>query len=308
MSKSIEKLLSSKVKNSKLYLDSLTHRSASNQNNELLEFFGDAILGFIIAEFLYNEFPNDDEGSLSRKRSYLVRKETLSKIALDYNLGSNIILGVGEKKSGGSRRDSIISDALEALIAVVYIEDGYEGSRKFIYKIFENYLKTLPKDDDLNKWRNNFQGISYYDEKLDLKFYGAVDDVWQNTQNGKLVVADYKSQANTKELEPVSYLSDPYKEGYKVQMDFYAYLLQQMGFEVEDTAYFLVCNADREADSFNGEMKFREVLIPYRWNSDWVPGSVTEMIYLLNDNNAPDANPSCKNCAYVRQRASLERR
>ena len=129
MSKSIEKLLSSKVKNSKLYLDSLTHRSASNQNNELLEFFGDAILGFIIAEFLYNEFPNDDEGSLSRKRSYLVKKETLSKIALDYNLGSNIILGEGEKKSGGGKRDSIISDALEALIAVVYIEDGYEVSR-----------------------------------------------------------------------------------------------------------------------------------------------------------------------------------
>lgn len=157
MSKSIENLLSSKVKNSKLYLDSLTHRSASNQNNELLEFFGDAILGFIIAEFLYNEFPNDDEGSLSRKRSYLVKKETLSKIALDYNLGSNIILGEGEKKSGGSRRDSIISDALEALIAVVYIEDGYEGSRKFIYKIFENYLKTLPKDDDLKDSKTKLQ-------------------------------------------------------------------------------------------------------------------------------------------------------
>ena len=159
MSKSIEKLLSSKVKNSKLYLDSLTHRSASNQNNELLEFFGDAILGFIIAEFLYNEFPNDDEGSLSRKRSYLVKKETLSKIALDYNLGSNIILGEGEKKSGGSRRDSIISDALEALIAVVYIEEGYEGSRKFIYKIFENYLKTLPKDDDLKDSKTKLQEL-----------------------------------------------------------------------------------------------------------------------------------------------------
>ena len=112
MNKSIEKLLSSKVKNSKLYLDSLTYVEASNQNNELLGIFGDAILGFIIAEFLYNEFPNDDEGSLSRKRSYLVKKETLSKIALDYNLGSNIILGEGEK-SGGSRRDSIISDALK---------------------------------------------------------------------------------------------------------------------------------------------------------------------------------------------------
>ena len=72
-----------------------------------------------------------------------------------------------------------------------------------------------------------------------------------------MVVADYKSQANTKDLEPESYLSDPYKKGYKVQMDFYAYLLQQMGFEVEEIAYFLVCNADREADGFNGKMKFQ---------------------------------------------------
>ena len=135
---------------------------------------------------------------------------------------------------------------------------------------------------------------------------GGVDDIWQNTKNRKLVVADYKSQANTKELEPESYLSDPYKKGYKVQMDFYAYLLQQMGFEVETTAYFLVCNADREADGFNGEMKFQEVLIPYRWNSDWIHGRVTDMIDLLNNNRAPDANRSCKNCAYVRQRITVE--
>ena len=79
-----------------------------------------------------------------------------------------------------------------------------------------------------------------------------------------------------------------------------------MEFEVEDTAYFLVCNADREASGFNGKMKFQEVLIPYQWNSDWIHGKVREMIDLLNDNNTPDANPSCKNCAYARQRALFE--
>ena len=128
----IENLLSSKIKNSQLYLDSLTHRSASNKNNERLEFFGDAVLGFFIAEYLYNKFPEDDEGALSRKRSYLVRKETLSKIAANYNLGSKIILGEGERKSGGNKRDSIISDALEALIAVVYLVEGSGGVRNFI--------------------------------------------------------------------------------------------------------------------------------------------------------------------------------
>ena len=89
-------------------------------------------------------------------------------------------------------------------------------------------------------------------------------------------------------------------------MDFYAYLLQLMGLDVEETAYFLVCNADRTAAGFNGEMKFQEVLIPYKWNSDWIEGKVWEMIALLNNANIPPAHPSCKNCAYARQRANLE--
>ena len=173
----------------------------------------------------------------------------------------------------------------------------------------ENGLEHLVpfQHPDIDKWRDSLRhGLMARFADTNIILTGGVDDIWQNTKNGKLVVADYKSQANTKELEPDSYLSDPYKEGYKVQMDFYAYLLQQMGFEVEKTAYFLVCNADREADGFNSEMKFQEVLIPYQWNSDWIHGKVTEMIDLLNDNNAPDANPSCKNCAYARQRAIFE--
>ena len=157
MIKDIEKLLSPKVLSSQLYLESLTHRSASNKNNELLEFFGDAILGFFIAEFLFNKYPTDDEGSLSRKRSYIVRKETLSKVAKDFDIGKKIILGEGEKKSGGNRRDSIISDALEAIIAVVYIVDGFEEARKFIYNIFKNYLEKLPADNDLKDSKTKLQ-------------------------------------------------------------------------------------------------------------------------------------------------------
>ena len=155
----IENLLSSKIKNSQLYLDSLTHRSASNKNNERLEFFGDAVLGFFIAEYLYNKFPEDDEGALSRKRSYLVKKETLSKIAANYNLGSKIILGEGERKSGGNRRDSIISDALEALIAVVYLIEGPDGVKKFIKEIFDNYINELPSEDDLKDSKTKLQEL-----------------------------------------------------------------------------------------------------------------------------------------------------
>ena len=170
----IEKLLSKEIINSKLYKDSLTHRSSSNNNNERLEFFGDAVLGFIIAEYLYKHYPADDEGSLSRKRSYLVRKESLSKIANSYNLGNQIILGQGEKKSGGHKRDSIIADALEAIIGVVYLIEGIDGAKKFIHSIFQESLKSLPNNDDLKDSKTKLQEIlqSY---NYDLPEYQTVE-------------------------------------------------------------------------------------------------------------------------------------
>ena len=135
---------------------------------------------------------------------------------------------------------------------------------------------------------------------------GGVDDIWLNTKNKKIVIADYKSQANSKPLNPETYLSDVYKEGYKVQMDFYAFLLLKMGFEVDKTAYFLVCNADRAANGFFGEMKFQEALITYNWKASWIDAKVHEMIEVLNSNNIPSAHPSCKNCAYALRRAEFE--
>jgi len=174
----IEKLLSSEIKTSPIYLNSLTHRSASNKNNERLEFFGDAILGFFIAEYLYERFPDDDEGALSRKRSYIVKKETLSKVATRYDIGKKIILGGGEKKSGGHRRDSIISDALEALIAVVYIVEGPDLARIFIYKIFDDILNSIPSDENLKDPKtklqellqsNNFELPNYETEEIQNK-------------------------------------------------------------------------------------------------------------------------------------------
>ena len=89
-------------------------------------------------------------------------------------------------------------------------------------------------------------------------------------------------------------------------MDFYGYLLSEMGFQVSDMSYFLVCNADRNAVQFDGKLSFREVMIPYRWNSGWIPQKITEMISLLNTDNIPEGHLSCKNCAYAKQRAIFE--
>jgi len=94
----------------------LTHRSKNANNYERLEFLGDSILGFVVADWLYSSFPNLAEGKLSRMRSSLVRKETLANVARDLSLSDFLILGEGELKSGGFNRDSILSDTLESIL------------------------------------------------------------------------------------------------------------------------------------------------------------------------------------------------
>jgi len=104
----------------------LRHRSAGKDNNERLEFLGDAILGFIISSHLHQCFPQASEGELSRLRAALVQQATLADIARELQLGAHLILGAGELKSGGATRDSILADALEALICAIYLDAGME--------------------------------------------------------------------------------------------------------------------------------------------------------------------------------------
>lgn len=118
----------------------LTHRSFCARNNERLEFLGDSILSFIVAKLLFNKFPDKSEGQLSRLRAHLVKGETLAILAIELNLGDYLHLGQGELKSGGFRRTSILADALEALIAAIYLDGGLEKSQTFIETIFENHM------------------------------------------------------------------------------------------------------------------------------------------------------------------------
>lgn len=121
----------------------LTHRSKGPDNNERLEFLGDSILGFIVAEWLYERFPNVAEGKLSRMRSAVVRKETLTKIARALSIQNTLTLGEGELRSGGHNRDSILADAMEALIGAVYLDSGIEKSREIVTRHFEGVLCAL---------------------------------------------------------------------------------------------------------------------------------------------------------------------
>lgn len=121
----------------------LTHRSRGSCNNERLEFLGDAVLSVIIAEALYERFPEADEGALSRLRAGLVRGETLAAKARSVDLGEALLLGPGELKSGGFRRDSILAGALEAIIGAVYIEGGLSAARNLILSMFSDELKRV---------------------------------------------------------------------------------------------------------------------------------------------------------------------
>lgn len=125
----------------------LTHRSAASENNERLEFLGDSILGFVIAETLYEKFPTADEGVLSRLRSNLVNQESLAELARSADLGDFLIMGSGEMKSGGYRRDSILSDAIEALMGALFRDQGYEACKAWILRLFSNRVADLTLDN-----------------------------------------------------------------------------------------------------------------------------------------------------------------
>ena len=125
----------------------MTHRSYRGAHNERLEFLGDAVLGLVIAERVYEKFPDLPEGKLTRMRANLVKGATLAEIARELSLGELIKLGPGELKSGGQRRDSILADAVEALLGAIYLDANLDAVYKVIDILFsENhffFIRTL---------------------------------------------------------------------------------------------------------------------------------------------------------------------
>nr|WP_153751354.1 MULTISPECIES: ribonuclease III [Xanthomonas] len=127
-----------------LLAQALTHRSAGAPHNERLEFLGDGIVNLLIAEALYQRWPKADEGALTRARAELVREASLAAIGRQLELGERLTLGPGEMKSGGHRRDSILADAVEAVVAAIYLDAGFETCRATILPWFEAALAALP--------------------------------------------------------------------------------------------------------------------------------------------------------------------
>jgi ribonuclease-3 len=156
--------------NPALFTMALTHRSASSKNNERLEFLGDSILGFVIAEQLYERFPNAPEGVLSRLRASLVNQSSLAELAREHQLGDYLLLGSGELKSGGFRRDSILSDALEAVMAALFIDQGIDACQQWISQLFAEKLASLSLDNWQKDPKTQLQELMQA-QKMDLPDY-----------------------------------------------------------------------------------------------------------------------------------------
>lgn len=146
MSDELSRKLGYQFTNANIFKIALTHRSSSDENNERLEFLGDSIVNFVIAEALYLQFPRAQEGDLSRWRAKLINRDTLGQLARDFEMGRYLILGPGELKSGGSQRLSILSCAMEAVIGAIFLDGGFEVTRQCILKWYEPLLSSLTRE------------------------------------------------------------------------------------------------------------------------------------------------------------------
>jgi len=160
----------------------------------------------------------------------------------------------------------------------------------------------------LDEWRDSIHyGLKYRFKDTNIILQGGIDDVWFNTKTEELIVADYKSQHKKDGVSQETYFDDPYKDSYKRQLDYYAYLLNGMGYKVSSDAYLYICNAKEIEEGFHGKMLFDEVLIHYKIKTDYLETEIQKMIDAMNSENIPNSHESCENCAYTRQRSIIDR-
>ncbi len=155
----LQKNLSYEFNDIDLLRRALTHRSVSKNNNERLEFLGDSVLGCIISEELYSRHTSIDEGQLSRLRSHLVRGNTLANLAKKLSISENLILGQGELKSGGFRRESILADTFEAILGAIFLDSDYLTVKRVTMLLFSDLLNEAKAEDSLKDFKTQLQEL-----------------------------------------------------------------------------------------------------------------------------------------------------
>ncbi len=183
--------------NRDLLARALTHKSYSHEarqndirDNETFEFLGDSVLGFVVGDLLFRRFPTLDEGALSKIKAYLVSANSLAEKAREFGMGEVIYLGVGEEKSGGRKKESLLANLFEAMIAGVYLDGGVDPARALIERSFVNDLETIDADDLLfQDYKTALQELAQ-GKGLPLPEYNVVDEV--GPDHDKRFIVDVK--------------------------------------------------------------------------------------------------------------------
>ena len=168
------------INNHRLLDEALTHSSYTNENpravcNERLEFLGDAVLGLILGEKLFQDYPELDEGALTHLRSWMVRRGTLFEIARQIKLGDYLLMGRGEEASGGRTKSSNLAGAMEAVIAAIFLDQGWDIARKGVLQVFSTELERLNHEQSTHDYKSRIQELAQARFKL-TPVYRIVDE------------------------------------------------------------------------------------------------------------------------------------
>ncbi len=192
-----------------------------------------------------------------------------------------------------------------AVDALLKKEFDLHRAQKTSHPLMESYgVEAIPfAHKDMEKWRDNFVGVEYFDTETGMTISGAVDDIWQD-KDGKLVIVDYKATAKEGKLDALS--DTKWENQYKRQMEIYQWLLRKNSFDVSDTGYFVYVNGKKDAEAFDGKLEFDVTLIPHTGKSDWVEGVIKDIKNALDKSELPEKSAECEYCNYIEYRNKVE--
>jgi len=187
-----------------------------------------------------------------------------------------------------------LNSAVDALLKAEF--DGYRKAGEAHPLMVEAGLRAVPHSHpQLDSWRNNFRGVRTLHGASNLEVFGAIDDLWRDLDSNELMVVDYKATSKSTEVN----IDADWQMSYKRQMEFYQWLLRQVGQTVSRRGWFVYCNGRRDLPSFGGKLEFSIKLIPYDGDDGWVEDTLVEIRDTLSADEPPAINPGCEYCVFA---------
>lgn len=187
-----------------------------------------------------------------------------------------------------------LNSAVDYLLKQEFDGHRVNGTQHPLLEKYGVDARPVPHDD-LEQWRHNFTGVQHLHPATNFLVFGAIDDLWQNSQ-GDYIVVDYKATSKDGEITE---LNQEWHKGYKRQMEVYQWLLRRNGYSVSHTGYFVYCNGKKDRAAFDGKLEFDVTLIPYEGDDSWVEKTLVAAHTCLNSDMIPAAGAGCDYCSYI---------